>query len=615
MNEIDYDKYEYLHKAYEYWTNLKIRMHFRDGDSFVLIHNEDYEINEITLRLMDYYKKYKEIDNLYIITDIDQVEQYANTVIKNEFVYIKCSVEEAEMLCLLSWVVKGLTSGLIINTFKNNADHNTFDLVNKTEVTKYDIVSLCILQLGRIPTELDLKENLIYQRKKDTNDFEEESKYDAWVPRERILFSSIDDYADYIISKLLKGKYITEDNNIFLFGYSNLSQSIIKSDKIAIKGVVDNNRNSVIKREGYSDIEVNSPNSLLIPYNPNNRILVCIYSYKEVCRQLHELGYELGKHVYIINYGMGKYNDNSEEIFKYYIRKDLEIGCRLYCSLIETYNYDKVIVCPYPGTGDIYLICLYLSEYIRKLKINNYLIIFASMAAKKVANLFGVDGIVLSYENILKLLKYSRLCNERDKIVVLNDDIDMDRGRHIRGVKGLDFNSLFQVLLFQDAKKRRNNTILIDHADDIFSTYNLRKRKTIILSPYANTLISLSEQFWSQLARAIIEKGYDVCTNVATGKEHPIACTTGICVPYNQIIDFANNSCLFIGLRSGLCDLLTVSKLTMIVLYQGKDENNQSLINYFSLINMGLREKNIYEFECDSVSEIELMEEIMKLVD
>ena len=116
MDEIDYDKYEYLHKAYEYWTNLKIRMHFRDGDSFVLIHNEDYEINEITLRLMDYYKNYKEIDNLYIITDIDQVEQYANTVIKNEFVYIKCSVEEAEMLCLLSWVVKGLTSGLTVLT-------------------------------------------------------------------------------------------------------------------------------------------------------------------------------------------------------------------------------------------------------------------------------------------------------------------------------------------------------------------------------------------------------------------------------------------------------------------------------------------------------------------
>lgn len=83
----------------------------------------------------------------------------------------------------------------------------------------------------------------------------------------------------------------------------------------------------------------------------------------------------------------------------------------------------------------------------------------------------------------------------------------------------------------------------------------IKKGNAVVFSPYAKSVTSLPEDVWAAIVSDYKAKGYQCFTNVA-GEEKPLAGTTGISPTLSQVQSLMEWAGTFVGIRSGLCDVL-----------------------------------------------------------
>lgn len=397
------------------------------------------------------------------------------------------------------------------------------------------------------------------------------------------------------LDELLKDNKITTENKLVFFGANKSSVFMIDKlngyNKVAI---IDND----VRKNGQivSGMTVYAPEEYLTLYDSEIRIIIASEYYREMCDQLEELGYMEGKEVFAVWKGP-RYYDILEETFDYYISKT-STGKEIYDGLVDGAIGRHVFICPYAGTGDIYIVGLYLKDYIDSHNIEDYILVVSGGGCRKVASLFDINCVSLEQSEIEKLLMYVRLvgldvCHAR----VLNDGYLQVMVKCMRGYKDVDFHTMFQRCVFEAESKKSDIRIKQENSDDVFEKYDLIKGKTVLLSPYANTIYNMPDKFWKKLADELMDRGYMVCTNSCGDGEPPIEGTKGIFIAYSKIIDFLDKAGYFVGMRSGLCDIVSTTKAKMTVFYPaGNIFGACSTYDYFSLEKMQLK--------CDGVKEI-----------
>lgn len=127
-------------------------------------------------------------------------------------------------------------------------------------------------------------------------------------------------------------------------------------------------------------------------------------------------------------------------------------------------------------------------------------------------------------------------------------------------------------------------------SNDDFVKYMDSGRK-IILSPYAQTVPELPLTFWEKLADCLKDKGYSVYTNVA-GSQKAIRGTVPLKCSLEEILAYADAADYFIGIRSGIFDLIVSCHCKIVVLYP---EYEHAI--FFSLKAWQMND-NIYEICC-----------------
>ncbi|WP_283680823.1 hypothetical protein [Parablautia sp. Marseille-Q6255] len=106
-----------------------------------------------------------------------------------------------------------------------------------------------------------------------------------------------------------------------------------------------------------------------------------------------------------------------------------------------------------------------------------------------------------------------------------------------------------------------------DRKEEIIKQYHLLEGKTVILAPYAVSVPLISKDLWNQLVEHYHKKGFQVLTNVKDNSEYPLDGTEGISLRLDEMYLATEYGGYFVGLRSGLCDLLAYSKCCMTVVY------------------------------------------------
>lgn len=418
------------------------------------------------------------------------------------------------------------------------------------------------------------------------------------------------------LEKIVKEKKIRKENRIIFFGANKssieMNQYLRKAGFIP-EGFVDNSE----KKQGsiVEGMPVKSPAEALSSYDPNARILIASEYHKQMCDQLMTFGYRKDEEVFVVH-KMYSFYDLSEKAMRNYLLLG-DQGKTVYermidCDLAGEQKDPFIFMCPYQGTGDAYLIGALLQSYIDKHYIRNYVITVVSKVCERILRMFGFTKVkTISKEESDGLVTFLRMMKGEISYLILNDNYQTRvMHRRLRGYKGIDFRHMFQYAVFGLTNEEKINFpqyhISEEQIRDIMKKHGMVEGKTVLLSPYANTISNLPDEIWEMIAVKYQQQGYVVFTN-SSGKHEPtVKGTKSLFLPYSQMVPILEKAGTFIGMRSGLCDIIASAKCKKIILYPaGCIFGSCSTYQYFSLNAMGLCDDAIeIEFEAGKESSI-----------
>lgn len=398
-------------------------------------------------------------------------------------------------------------------------------------------------------------------------------------------------------SEIIKAAILTavknkklEKKNIYIFGctmYARNIRDVLRQNGYEITGIIDNNAQKTGKE--CLGVAVVFPQEI-----PTDDVVVIIcskYAY-EMQEQLKRLGILEWLNIPISESVPSE--DDSEESFKKCV-DTVEKGIDIFEKIQRKYSDEHfMFLCPYPGTGDIYMACLYFRAYCEKHGIEKYIFAVIGGNCKRTAQLFDIKNIELitTEEKDALLRAWEFVGSERMPLKPLlywgwrtKKYLYADHYPQITfhemflyDVYGLDKTAVKQL-----PEKKKDNI----YAVELFREKQLTPGKTIIMAPYAGSFVSeMKTEEWEMLAQKLKDKGYDVCTNCNGTTEQPINGTVPIFFPYHEAISVLEYAGGFIALRSGLCDIISSAECKMVVLYESGF--NAARYEYFSLKKMGL---------------------------
>ena len=432
-----------------------------------------------------------------------------------------------------------------------------------------------------------------------------------------------------------------KDKEIIFFGANKSTKEMctyLRSKGFEPYAIVDNDKRK--QHQKVAGLATYLPAELLSDYHEKAVILIASEYFKEMSEQLSELGYDREKQIIQV-LRLNRFYDTSNEAFEEYAGKARR-GEAVYQKLLKEWKerfetgsdsqetfYPSLILCPYPGTGDIYLIGLYLKEYCDKngIDLQESMITVVGKAAARVFDLFSITNVhVLSQTESDQLLSYVRMMGlKKMRALVCNDGHLQYMTKRFRGIDGINFHTMFRTAVFgmQNDNLEKEGTssarkALLKKLQHSCTPEVLREKypsvvegRSVLLSPYANTVTDVPGSFWVQLAQKMKEEGFQVFTNSIGETEPVIRGTEGVFVPFSEVIDFVEMAGCFIGVRSGLCDIISSASAKKIILYpQGKIFRACSTYDYFSLNKMGLCEDAV-ELEYGDDGYEKLLEQVL----
>ena len=293
---------------------------------------------------------------------------------------------------------------------------------------------------------------------------------------------------------------------------------------------------------------------------------------------------------------------------------NIAAGSEYYENIKVKYGEDvSIVICPHKGTGDMYFIGRLLHSYLENNNINNYVFLFRGGAECNVGKLFGVKQFeIISTEDTISLMNM--------RLFVGVDNVDIIHAHHypftpqieitgfLEGYRNITFNDMFYHYTFM----LNNNCDISEpifssnphYINKIFKKYSLKPNKTVVIAPYATSTPTLPMAQWEELVRKLVNDGYTVVTNTIDFEtQPPIKGSTGLSFSYGDAKLFLEHAGYFVGIRSGLCDIISSLKCKKLILYSYESIGSMwisadgKVLRYFGLRNNNLCNENIFELE------------------
>lgn len=400
----------------------------------------------------------------------------------------------------------------------------------------------------------------------------------------------------YIKMDFLKNKYIV------IFGSNEPAERMAEyllTKNLVVNSMVDNNK----RKEGtiVAGITISLPQNTLLPKKDNIVILIASKYYSEMVMQLNQMGYEEGKEIIkVLDISRSGQVSLSEEEFEKCCEK-VKQGKKIYVNILARCpDAQKILVCPLGLLGDTYVALTYLREYLEKNNITKYLLVQPKSASVKISAMFGFEKNVVAIDGaeVFLLLDYAVFDNMADgRILIMNQRLPFTRRLgELNNYKGINFIDYYKYSIFglgEDSRPEKpsaikNSVESKQYVDDLFEEYGLKKGNTVILFPYAKTATSLDVSFWERLAEELKNKGYIVCTNCGGDGEPEINGTIKLFFDLRYSIETVEEAGCIVGLRSGLCDVISTANAKKIIIYPDRIYGAGTFIDNFSLVKMEL---------------------------
>ncbi|MBR0091196.1 MAG: hypothetical protein IJP92_05825 [Lachnospiraceae bacterium] len=357
----------------------------------------------------------------------------------------------------------------------------------------------------------------------------------------------------------------TEDalrnKTIFLFGHADASLTLadeLLSRGYKIRAILDNSdaKQGII----YKDIPVCKPDIILT--HDTAETIVCIVSrfFESMRSQLRTLGFT-GRIEKLVDYNSYAAYDLSEETIREK-RARVERGKQIVEALEKKHPGCFKIYCPFAALGDIYYMMSYLPHFMKmrfgegRRPVPVPLVCISSVACAKVVSLFGgAETEVLPQQDLDAAVQASLYIQEKNFFIAHQDRPYVVNLINALYLKCIPLEQIYCCGIFGLPKDTKAVRPAKDAWQSFDGTEGMQKGNSVIFSPYAKSVPSLPPALWDKLVDACQKKGYDLFTNVAPG-EAALQGTKPLSADLTAMRPVVEHAGVFIGIRSGLCDLL-----------------------------------------------------------
>lgn len=381
---------------------------------------------------------------------------------------------------------------------------------------------------------------------------------------------------------------VLSKKDVYLFGHCNATEEL--ADLLMAKGcrvwaILDNNP---AKQGGsYQGIPIIPPQAILeqdvlfraqiagarLPERHAlqdarkgmDSMVICIASraYEAMVRQLRQMGYS-GRIEKLVDYNtFAEYSLSQETISR---KKERVLrGIRILEKIRRRYDQYFCILCPFAALGDVYYAMAYLPGYLENNHIKNYVVITVGRACADVVAMFGCeDRETLNQKDMDELVQAVLFTGARDAFIAHHDKPYPNLLMRALYVKRIPFELLYRCGVFGMEKDRGPSCPNV--LRPFLGCDSMVKERSVIISPYAKSVAGIDSGVWNQIISHFRKMGFEVFTNIA-GEEKPLAGTRTLRTCLMELKAAVEWAGTFIGVRSGLCDVIKDAACRKIVLF------------------------------------------------
>lgn len=282
-----------------------------------------------------------------------------------------------------------------------------------------------------------------------------------------------------------------------------------------------------------------------------------------------------------------------------YIIKKLAISYGYYClgksiaNKLQKSMNTQLYLYDYTGMGDVFVLCLFLKKKEEMLKDTDCVLVVRNSVCERVARMSRIENVECVTPRQMKwLIYYARIPNwNNDNIHAITpfpNRIYTDIYSHYLYGKRINMADAYRCVMFDIQDKTVVYPLLKGNSERInsfFDSTEIDRGNTVIISPYANTVIGYPMKFWEEIANALLQEGFSVFTNVV-GSEKEIPGTKRATFIIEDAEAIVNQAGYFLALRSGLCDVISNSTAYKCFIYPYYYIFNSSVYDFCSFKKM-----------------------------
>ncbi len=369
------------------------------------------------------------------------------------------------------------------------------------------------------------------------------------------LISNIDEYCN-------AGKF--SGSRLFVFGHCEASLTVIDEmlkRGLFIEAILDNSA----EKQGimFGDVPVVFPEKVLEHGQENTIVLLATRFYEQMNAQLRAMGYT-GKVIKLVDYNTySEYSLSKETLDRKQGR--VEYGSAALARIKEKYKGCLLILCPFNALGDIYLCMSYLPVFLEKQGIDKAAVIVPTEGCMAVAELFGTKNVEVVEQKELDAMIQAALYKHEENCFIAHQDRPYIINLHKALLKKkIPLDEIYKIGVF--GLNKDTKPVKPCCWEEYPGLSDIPEGRAAILSPYAKSVTPVPAKVWEDIVTDLTERGFKVYTNVC-GDETELKGTIAISPGLSQMKSVVERTGLFIGIRSGLCDVLRTTECRKIALF------------------------------------------------
>lgn len=369
--------------------------------------------------------------------------------------------------------------------------------------------------------------------------------------------------------KDINNKVKLSDKKIFVFGHCNASFELVdllEAYNLKVAAILDNS--DMKQGQQYKGAMVVYPSQIikLAGTNPQDESIVLITSrfYASMLKQLREIGYE-GPVRKLIDYNTyAEYSLSADTIARMTERE--KQGEVLLKELSDKYpGYFKTF-CPFNALGDVYIMMSYWSAFAKVRNIKNVVFCAPSSTLADVIHMFGnYSAEVYEQKKLDSMIQAAMYTKDNNSFIAHQDRpyvINLHKALYI---KKIPLEQIYCCGVFGLSKDTKAD--IPANCNYVYKDIDsIPESRAVIFSPYAKSVVAIDSNIWKAAVKYYNNAGYKCYTNVV-GDELPLENTEAISPSILEIKSVVERAGIFIGIRSGLCDVIREAKAKKIALY------------------------------------------------